>query len=213
MRILTFLFIFSLVAMSSQSYAQEMTRDEKKELKSQLRYYKRNLETFQQLLDEHRLYQKQAEEFERQLNALRASQGQEDDQLARKQQEVADLNQQLMEARTTIQRLQTELASRPETPVTQPPAMQDNYLQGLVFRVQIGAYRKTAAPGQATSTDQMTIESSDGMQKIMIGNFRNYVEAKELADYFKQIGLKDAWVVAYRDGARIPLTEALGTDN
>ena len=55
--------------------------------------------------------------------------------------------------------------------------------------------------------------SVDTKNSELIGNFRNYDEAKELSDYFKKIGLKDAWVVPYRDGTRITLKEALGTGN
>lgn len=212
MRILTALLILFLVFFGSQSFAQELSKDEVRAIKSELKDYRKNPEAFQRLKDEHRLYQKQMQEFERQLNALRADQGQESDQLARKQQEVADLNQQLMQARATIQQLQTELTSQPERPVIQPTDKPD-WMNGLVFRVQIGAYRKKPVPGQASTSDRMTVESEDGMQKILIGNFRVYDEAKELSDYFKQIGLKDAWVVPYRDGIRITLKEALGTGN
>jgi flagellar biosynthesis GTPase FlhF len=213
MRFLTLLFILALVFSGGQSYAQELSKDEVKAIKSELKQYRKDPAAFQQLKDEHRLYRKQSEDFERQLNALRSNQGMESDQLTRKQQEVAELNNQLMSAQATIQRLEDELARRPESTTMPPSTAKPNYMTGLVFRVQIGAYRKKAVPGQAQTSDQMTVESGDDMQKILIGNFRNYDEAKELGDYFKQIGLKDAWVVPYRDGQRITLKEALGTGN
>lgn len=213
MRILTLLFVLALVFSGSQSYAQELSKDEIKAIKSELKQYRKDPASFQQLKDEHRLFRKQKEDAERQLNALRADQGQGSDQLARKQQEVVDLNNQLMSAQATIQRLETELSNRPTTTTNPTPTFKDNFVAGLVYRVQIGAYRKVTVPGQEQSSDQMTVESSDGMQKILIGNFRNYDEAKELGDYFKRIGLKDAWVVPYRDGTRISLKEALGTGN
>ena len=34
-------------------------------------------------------------------------------------------------------------------------------------------------------------------------------EAKELMEYIQKIGVKDAWVVPFRDGIRITLEEAL----
>ncbi len=213
MRVLTLLFVLAMVFSGSQSYAQELSRDEVKAIKKELKQYRKDPMSYQKLKDEHRLFRKQKEDAERQLSALRVDQGQGNDQLARKQEEVSDLNNQLMSAQSTIQRLEAELANRPTTTMDPPPMPRDNFLAGLVYRVQIGAYRKATVPGQAESSDQMTVESSDGMQKILIGNFRNYDEAKELGDYFKRIGLRDAWVVPYRDGQRITLKEALGTGN
>ena len=212
MRILTLVFILAFVFTSTHSYAQELSKDEIRAIKAELKKYKKDPASFQTLKDEHRLYRKQKEDLERQMNAMRANQGQETDMLSRKEQEVTDLNNQLVSAQATSQRLESQLASRP-TETLPPPVIKDDFMSGLVFRVQIGAYRKTAAPGQSASTDQMTIESSDGMQKILIGNFRTHDEAKELSEYFKRIGLKDAWVVPYRDGQRITLKEALSTGN
>lgn len=211
MRILMLLFILGLVFSGGQMYAQELTKDDIKAIKKELKQYRKDPAAYQRLKDEHRLYRKQKEDAERQLAALRNSQGQDSDQLTNEKQKVIELNNDLMSAQATIQRLESELASRAAEPM-QPtqPEFQDNYKAGLVFRVQIGAYRKTTVPGQSESSDQMTVESSDGMQKILIGNFRNYDEAKELGDYFKRIGLRDAWVVPYRDGQRISLKEALG---
>ncbi len=211
MRILTLFSVAALMFFSAHLQAQDLSKEELKKWKSEVKKYKKDPALLKMLTEEHRFYQKESENLQRQLSALKAqqtSEGQDAEALRRKEQEVIDLNNQLMSAQSTIQQLRTELAQKPE-PQPNVDAIYNDYSRGLVFRVQIGAYRKTTAPGQPASGGDLTVESSDGMQKILVGNFSAYEEAKEMMDYFKQIGLKDAWVVPYRDGQRITLKEAL----
>ena len=131
------LFILVLVLSGGQTYAQELSKDDIKAIKKELKQYRKDPAAYQQLKDEHRLYRKQKEDAERQLAALRSNQGQDSDLLAREKQKVVDLNNDLMSAQATIQRLETELASRPtETVQPTPPSFQDNYKSGLVFLPQ-----------------------------------------------------------------------------
>ena len=83
---------------------------------------------------------------------------------------------------------------------------------GTVFRVQIGAYEKNYIPDNLDTSDSMTLELSDGMQKVMVGQFRDYQEAKELMKHMKKVGLGDAWVVAYVDGSRVKLNDVVSKD-
>ena len=210
MRILTALFIGVFVLFSSQAYSQKLSKEELKQWKNEVKKYKKNPAALKQLTEEHRLYRKEKENLERQLAGLQSQQGQGSDELNRKEQQVVELNNQLMNAQSTITQLQNELANaRQAQPSSTGP---DLMLTGLAFRVQIGAYKSVSAPTIGTG-DEMTLETVDGVQKIMIGRFRDYEQAKELMKYFKQIGIKDAWVVAYQDGQRISLEEALGSGN
>ncbi|MEN0004102.1 MAG: hypothetical protein AAF798_08165 [Bacteroidota bacterium] len=79
----------------------------------------------------------------------------------------------------------------------------DDY--GVWFRVQIGAYEQNQIDQSLQTTDQFALEGGDELQKIVLGRFRQYDEAKRLKDHLKTKGLKDAWIVSYKDGERVPI--------
>ena len=53
------------------------------------------------------------------------------------------------------------------------------------------------------------VENKDGLQKFTIGVFRDYWEADTFKKYLREMGVKDAWVVSYKDGVRVPIKEVL----
>lgn len=77
---------------------------------------------------------------------------------------------------------------------------------GVWFRVQIGAFEGQKVDENLQTTDQLGLEGED-LQKIVLGRFRNYDDAKTLQTQLQSIGLKDAWIVSYRDGKRVPMSE------
>lgn len=79
----------------------------------------------------------------------------------------------------------------------------DNY--GVWFRVQIGAYEERHIAERLETTEQLSLEKRDDLQKITLGRFRTYSDAKELQSQLQAMGLKDAWVVSYKDGVRVPI--------
>jgi len=46
-------------------------------------------------------------------------------------------------------------------------------------------------------------------QRINIGIFRNYWEADTFKKYLREMGVKDAWIVPYRDGIRVEIKDVL----
>ena len=85
--------------------------------------------------------------------------------------------------------------------------------QGLVFKVQIGAYKKRNLCDLLTEENTEAIfeqEQSEDLYKYTLGKFRNYWKADRLKRELRALGLKDAWVIALQDGKRVPLKEVLG---
>lgn len=76
---------------------------------------------------------------------------------------------------------------------------------GVWFRVQIGAYEERHIDERLETTDQLSLEERNELQKIALGRFRNYNDAKQLQSQLQAMGLKDAWVVSYKDGVRVPI--------
>ena len=78
-------------------------------------------------------------------------------------------------------------------------------MSGLVFRVQIGAYGKTNIPGSLDQqNDNMDLETEGGLQKILIGLYRNYQDAEALRAHMQKIGVKDNdWLEVFNSNGAI----------
>ncbi len=75
----------------------------------------------------------------------------------------------------------------------------DDLRKGVIFKVQV-KWIADDAPIEGTN---VTSEQADGKYKYTIGHFRDYWEAMSFRKYAKTLGLKDAFVVAYKDNARV----------
>lgn len=183
-----------------QVQAQDLTKDEKKYWKDQAKEYKRNPAALKELVEEAEQARKQKREMELKLTQLEADRISNENQINQMQQEISDLNSRLIAAQNAIQQLNEEKAAM---------APRGPDMSGLVFRVQIGAYGKTNIPANLDQeNDNMDLETEGGLQKILIGHYRSYQDADQLKTHMQKIGVKDAWVVPYRDGVRITLAEA-----
>lgn len=82
--------------------------------------------------------------------------------------------------------------------------------KGIVFKVQIGAFRN-AVPQEAFSdmTPVMGETVGNGLVRYTAGLFTGFDQAARAKDQVRDRGYRDAFVVAYRDGQRIPLGEAM----
>ncbi|PJA08982.1 MAG: hypothetical protein COX70_02560 [Flavobacteriales bacterium CG_4_10_14_0_2_um_filter_32_8] len=82
---------------------------------------------------------------------------------------------------------------------------------GLIFRVQLGAFSKRLPKSYLNGLKNvMEIKADDGLYKYLYtGSFKTMEEAaSKKIDLAIDYGVKDAFIVAYKDGKRIPLTEA-----
>ena len=81
---------------------------------------------------------------------------------------------------------------------------------GIVFKVQIGAFRKPV-PVEAFSdmTPVMGETVGNGLVRYTAGLFTGFDHAAAAKEQVRDRGYRDAFVVAYRDGKRIPLGEAM----
>lgn len=94
------------------------------------------------------------------------------------------------------------------TPPPPPPVVNNSGIpqQGIAFTVQIGAYKNTNL-SDYTNADLETQEGK--VNKYILGVFRKYDEAEQLKIHLKNMGLKDAWIVSYKDGQRVKIEEVL----
>ncbi|MCX6276091.1 MAG: hypothetical protein NTV09_12885 [Bacteroidetes bacterium] len=81
--------------------------------------------------------------------------------------------------------------------------------EGLVFKVQIGAFRKPLPDNTFKNLQPLSGETTrPGWIRYCLGLFRTFEPANLLKKEVRSMGYKDAFVVAYYNGKRIPLYDA-----
>ncbi len=183
-----------------QAQAQKMSRQEKKEFKQKLKNYKSNPDALMTMEDDLNRYRRENQELQSRMNQLESERSRKDAKIADLEQEISQLNMGMRSAQDAMQ----QMRDQKEAVASRGPDM-----RGLTYRVQIGAYGKTSVPATLDKDDDnFDLETVDGLQRILIGLFRNMDEAEQLRSHMQKIGIKDAWVVPYRDGNRITMEEA-----
>ncbi len=81
---------------------------------------------------------------------------------------------------------------------------------GIVYSVQILAARKSGMEASGIKAifdldEEVYMEESDGLKRYTVGSFNSVAKAVELLRKVVDKGISDAFVVAYKDGKRIPL--------
>lgn len=91
-----------------------------------------------------------------------------------------------------------------------PIPVNEKFPDGLVFRVQIGAFKNPIAPERFAGLAPVGAETTTfGFMRYQVGLFTDYQQANAVKNDLRKLKYNDAFVVAYRNGKRIPLTEAL----
>lgn len=91
-----------------------------------------------------------------------------------------------------------------------PIPMNEKLPDGLIFKVQIGAFRTTLPNNTFKGLSPVIAQTTpNGYIRYMAGNFDLYAVANTVKDNLKNLGYRDAFVVAYFNGQRITLNEAV----
>jgi len=184
------------------SFAQ-LSKEEKKEWKAKYKQYKSDLEGFKELVEENGTLKSQLSSTKKELDGLKSKMSDKDGTISDLQDENARLKSQLTAAQAAAAEARSALANKP---AAQPSPMS---MDGVVFKVQVGAFEKKDLSKFFDNNPMFSGETEDGMQKITLGFFRDYWEADTFKKYLREMGVKDAWIVPYKDGKRVPIKEVL----
>jgi len=124
------------------------------------------------------------------------------------QDEIQDKDKQITALKNDIVRLESELKTKTQT-VRELREEHEQWDQGVVFRVQIGAFKDYDFQDVVGTSPHLKYEEDSNWQKYIMGNFREYDKADELKKHLRRTGVRDAWIVPYEDGKRVPLKEVL----
>ena len=178
----------------------QMDKKEAKEWKKRIK--KLEPEEFKQILDENKSLKGQVASLKSELGSVDSKLSEKDQQILAYQQQVGDAKKQLSKTQNQVSR---------NTPRSNSTGSIDEN-NGVVFKVQIGAYRKKNLAKYKNSPN-FGIEQEGDVQKYTVGVFREYWDADTFKKYLREMGVKDAFVVSYRNGSRIPIKDVLERSN
>ena len=186
---------------TSNTYAQ-LSKQERKELKAELKIYKKNLDVYKQHKDDFEIMKRQVSDLESQNKNLQSQFNDKDSKISELQDDLNKLRTDLAAANTANRKLKAEYTSKPR-PNT-------DWDKGLVFKVQIGAFKNKELEKYFNNNVNFSGEASDsGTQQITLGAYRDYWTADTFKKYLREMGVKDAWIVPFKDGQRVELKDVL----
>jgi TolA-binding protein len=190
-------FCLALIVASTQSFAQ-LSKKEKKEWKKKAKEYAKNPANLKQLTDDKQTADATVTSLNQKLSQMQSS-------VSEKDSKIASLEDQLSELRGQLTAANAELTSLKES-----PAASMDFSKGVVFKVQIGAFKNKNLAKYFENNPNFGGEAKDSEpQKLTIGVFRDYWEADTFKKYMREMGVKDAWIVPYQDGQRVEIKDVL----
>lgn len=92
---------------------------------------------------------------------------------------------------------------------SKPIPIDEKMPDGLVFKVQIGAFKAALPNNTFKGLDPVIAQTTpNGYIRYMAGDFEQYNDANAVKNDLRNLGYADAFVVAYFNGKRIALSEA-----
>jgi chromosome segregation ATPase len=195
---LVLFFCLALIFSTTHSFAQ-LSKTEKKEWKKKAKEFAKNPANLKQLTEDKEAAEGQVSSLNDRLTKLQAT-------MSNKDARLADLEDQLAQARAQATSARAELAQLKSSPVVN----EMDFSQGVVFKVQIGAFKNKDLQKYFDNNPNLGGEVKENEpQKITLGIFRDYWQADEFKKYMREMGVKDAWIVPYRDGQRVEIKDVL----
>jgi hypothetical protein len=195
--ILAIIFCVSAVNVATAQLTKQETKEWKKKLK------KTSPDQFKRMYDENSSLKSEVSSLQGQLSSIQGSMGEKDSKIAELTEETRKMEAQVNAAKKAIAKTQqdAEQGAQASVPVDD---------SGVVFKVQIGAFRNKDLSKYFENNPNFGGETDDdGVQKITLGRFRDYWEADTFKKYLREMGVNDAWIVPYKDGTRVAMKDVL----
>jgi hypothetical protein len=194
-------FCLALMVASTTSFAQ-LSKKEKKEWKKKAKQFAKNPASLKQLTEEKQVADNSVTDLSGKVTSLESSVAEKDSKIVGLEEEISQLRGQLSATRAELAQLKSSPAA---------PAPMD-FSKGVVFKVQVGAFKNKDLSKYFENNPNFGGEAAKGEgepQKVTIGVFRDYWEADTFKKYMRDMGVKDAWIVPYRDGQRVEIKDVL----
>ncbi len=146
------------------------------------------------------------------LDAMRTEVDPLKSELKVKNQEIESLNARVTSLQSQLEEVNSSASSSQSNDLNAPAGKSRNAsapIKGLVYKVQIGAFKNKDLTKYFDNNPNFSGEvDNDGTKKYTLGAFEDYWEADTFKKYLREMGVSDAWIVAYKDGLRVNLKDA-----
>ena len=191
----------ALIFSGSQVFAQ-LSKQEKKEWKRKAKQYAKDPASLKDFTEAKQISDNNLTKVNGELKQLQST-------LSDKNARIAELEDQISRMRGELTAAKAELAQLKETPVVNSI----DFTKGVVFKVQVGAFKNKDLSKYFDNNPNFGGEAADkdkgDPSRITIGIFRDYWEADKFKKYLREMGVKDAWIVPYKDGQRVEIKEVM----
>lgn len=194
---LSALIICLLFAMPSMA---QMSKDEYKEWKNKAKDLKKNPEELKALVEENESLKSKTTSLSAQVENLQG-------QLSNKNAQIAEAQQAAKAAEAAADAARKKAMEMNSKPKQTETALDES---GTWFKVQVGAFKNIDMSEYFKNNPNFSGETAEnGAQRITLGRFRDYWEADKFKKVLRDMGVKEAWIVPYKEGIRVPLKEVL----
>jgi hypothetical protein len=190
----------ALIFSGSQVFAQ-LSKAEKKEWKKKAKEYAKNPANLKEFTEAKQTAETNVTQLNTQIKQLQNT-------VSDKNARIAELEDQITRMRGELTSVKGELAQLKEN----PPVNSMDFSRGVVYKVQVGAFKNKDLAKYFDNNPNFGGEAGkdkNDPQRITIGIFRDYWEADTFKKYMRDMGVKDAWIVPYRDGQRVEIKDVL----
>ena len=188
----------ALIFSGTQVFAQ-LSKKEKKEWKKKAKEFAKNPANLKTLVETKQVVENDNSALKGQISSL-------NNDVSNKSAKIAELEDQIAKMRSELTSTKAELAQLKEAPPINPM----DFSKGVVFKVQIGAFKNKDLAKYFDNNPNFGGEAADkGEQRFTIGVFREYWEADKFKKYMRDMGVKDAWIVPFKDGQRVEIKDVL----
>ena len=166
--------------------------------------YRENPAALRDLIEDCEAREAELTGLQRQVSGYASETGELQNQLSTAEASAEQAYQEIQQLRQQVATL--EANQRTDEVITDQPQAQ---IKGVIFQVQLGAYAQNRVDSDMATGDALDLTDQNGLQKVVVSRFRTYQNAANLRDRLKQMGVRDAFVVAMNDGQRVEIQEAL----
>lgn len=222
-------FVALFLTLSAGTAWSQLSKDERKAWKRQAKVFTKKPETLKELSDQKTSALEEAARLKQENETLTAGMTEKDAKLAEVEEQLSRMRVDAATARAELERIRNGMALAESAGKGKGRDAKDNkdqaasstifssgmggdFSTGIVFRVQIGAFKRKDLSKYFSNNPNFGGEvgkDPNDPQRITIGVFRSYWEADTFKKYMREMGVTDAWIASYRDGKRVEIKDVL----
>lgn len=209
--------VLSLLILLTTSLAfGQMSKADRKVWKKQAKAFAKAPEGLKELSDAKMTAEQEVARLKSESAALKAAVEDKNGKITEAEEQLTRMRTDLAAARAELERMKNNMplagGSTGKGRIGAGLGASEDLETGVIFRVQIGAFRNKDMSKYFDNNPNFGGEAgkdTNEPQRLTIGIFRNYWEADTFKKYIREMGVKDAWIVPYKDGKRVDIKEVL----